>query len=198
MFKTLFHNSEVKDPPIANFLFNNTASAVIWLVVRVWLGYQWVLAAEHKITSPDWMVTGAALKGYWMSTIVTNPKPVIYFDWYRQFIQFLLDTQSYTWFAKLVSVGELAVGILLIVGAFTGIAAFFGAFMNWNYIMAGTASSNPLLLVAGIAIILAWKVAGYYGVDRFLLPALGTPWKFGNLLSTKEKLEPATQPASAR
>jgi thiosulfate dehydrogenase [quinone] large subunit len=24
---------------------------------------------------------------------------------------------------------------------------------------------------------LAWKVAGYYGLDRFLLPLLGTPWR---------------------
>ena len=26
---------------------------------------------------------------------------------------------------------------------------------------------------------LAWKVAGYYGVDRWLLPMLGTPWHPG-------------------
>jgi thiosulfate dehydrogenase [quinone] large subunit len=26
---------------------------------------------------------------------------------------------------------------------------------------------------------LAWKVAGYYGVDRYLLPMLGTPWHPG-------------------
>ena len=32
----------------------------------------------------------------------------------------------------------------LILGAFTGIAAFFGAFMNWNYIMDGSASTNAL------------------------------------------------------
>ncbi|MBI2247683.1 MAG: DoxX family protein, partial [Armatimonadetes bacterium] len=30
-----------------------------------------------------------------------------------------------------------------------------------------------------ILLILAWKVAGYYGVDAYLLPALGTPWKPG-------------------
>jgi thiosulfate dehydrogenase [quinone] large subunit len=24
---------------------------------------------------------------------------------------------------------------------------------------------------------LAWRVAGYYGVDRWLLPMLGTPWR---------------------
>jgi thiosulfate dehydrogenase [quinone] large subunit len=60
---------------------------------------------------------------------------------------------------------------------FVGIAAFFAALMNWNFIMAGSASSNGLLLMGAIVLILAWKTAGYYGVDRFLLPRLGTPWK---------------------
>ena len=27
-----------------------------------------------------------------------------------------------------------------------------------------------------IGLILAWRVAGYYGVDRYLLPMLGVPW----------------------
>jgi thiosulfate dehydrogenase [quinone] large subunit len=197
MFKSLFHNVEVQDPPIAKFLFNNTASAIIWLVVRVWLGFQWIQAAQHKLISPDWMVTGNALKGYWMAAVTTDPKPVIYFDWYRGFIQFLLDTHAYTWFAQFVAVGELLVGIALILGAFTGIAAFFGALMNWNYLLAGTTSSNPLLFVLAIALILAWKVAGYYGVDRWLLPLLGTPWKFGTLLSPKNKT-PETAPQPVR
>jgi thiosulfate dehydrogenase [quinone] large subunit len=27
---------------------------------------------------------------------------------------------------------------------------------------------------------LAWRVAGYYGIDRYLLPKLGTPWRTGS------------------
>ncbi|MEE9215871.1 MAG: hypothetical protein V3U32_00405 [Anaerolineales bacterium] len=65
----------------------------------------------------------------------------------------------------------------LVLGAFTGIAAFFGALMNWNFMMAGSASTNPLLFVIAIGLILASKVAGYYGLDYFLLRWLGTPWK---------------------
>src|SRR5581483_5860051 len=172
-------NVEVQDPPIAKLLFSNTVFGIVWLALRVWLGYQWIDASMHKITNPAWVVTGEALKGFWVNSLKVDPKPVIYFDWYRSFIQFLVDAQAYTWFAKLVAYGELLIGIALILGAFTGIAAFFGAFMNWNFMMAGTASSNPLLFVAAIAIVLGWKVAGYYGLDRWLLPLLGTPWQFG-------------------
>ena len=84
------------------------------------------------------------------------------------FARFLFaDTRAY---------GELLIGIALILGAFTGIAAFFGALLNWNFMMAGTASSNPMLFVLAIGLILAWKVAGYVGADYFLLRFLGTPW----------------------
>jgi thiosulfate dehydrogenase [quinone] large subunit len=99
----------------------------------------------------------------------------------------LLDSGSYVWFAKLVAVGELLVGVALIIGAFVGIAAFFGAFMNWNFIMAGSASTNGFLLVALLLIVLAWKVAGYYGADFFLLRRLGTPWGRGETISAVEE-----------
>jgi thiosulfate dehydrogenase [quinone] large subunit len=178
---------EIQDPPFAKFIFGNTGFAFVWLVVRLWLGWQWIDASMHKITSPAWVVTGEALKGFWVNALKTDPKPVIVFDWYRQFIQFLLDTQSYTWFAKLVAYGELAIGVALILGAFVGVAAFFGAFMNWNFMLAGSASTNPLLFVAAILLMLAWKVAGYYGLDRWLLPMLGTPWDLGALLNPEKK-----------
>lgn len=189
-------NVEVQDPPFAKFIFGNTAFAWVWLALRIWLGYQWVDASMHKITNPAWVGTGEALKGYWVNALKTDPKPVIAFDWYRSFIQFMVDSQSYTWFAKLVAYGEFMIGVALILGAFVGIAAFFGAFMNWNFIMAGSASTNPLLLVAAVALVLAWKTAGYYGLDRVLLPLLGTPWKIGYLLNpVEQRLRP--QPAKA-
>jgi thiosulfate dehydrogenase (quinone) large subunit len=178
--------TQVTDPPIAKFLFGDKRFAIVWLVLRIYLGVQWLQAAEHKLTDPGWTQTGASLKGFWLGAIATTPKPVIAFDWYRQFIQFLVDAQAYTWFSKLVVAGELMVGVFLIIGAFTGVAAFFGGLMNWNFMMAGSASTNPLLFALAVLLILAWKTAGYYGVDRVLLPWLGTPWKPGLKIRTNE------------
>jgi thiosulfate dehydrogenase [quinone] large subunit len=79
-------------------------------------------------------------------------------------------------FAYIITFGEILVGLGLLVGALTGIAAFFGLVMNLNYLLAGTVSTNPILGVVAILLILAWRIAGYYGVDRYLLPLLGTPW----------------------
>ena len=175
----LLHNGRViQDPPFVRTLFNDPRAAALWLLLRVWLGYQWIEAALHKIDNPAWVKTGDALKGFWTSAvqIPAEGRPPISFDWYRSFIQFLLDAQAYTWFAKLVAYGELLIGIALILGAFSGIAAFFGALMNWNFMMAGSASSNPLLFAVAIGIVMAWKIAGYIGLDYFLLPWIGTPW----------------------
>jgi len=83
------------------------------------------------------------------------------------------------WFAKLVAVGEFMIGLFLIIGLFVGIAAFLGGFMSWNFVMAGTASGNGLYFAVAILLIMAWKTAGYYGLDRFVLPRLGTPWRYG-------------------
>lgn len=172
-------NVEISDPPITKLVFSDTRFAWIWLPLRIYLGWQWIDASQHKIFDAKWVVTGEALKGYWLNALKTDPRPVIAFDWYRQFIQFLVDSQAYTWFAKVVAYGELLVGIALILGAFTGIAAFFGGFMNWNFMMAGSASTNPFLFTVAVLLILAWKTAGYWGLDRYLLPFLGTPWRPG-------------------
>jgi hypothetical protein len=40
-----------------------------------------------------------------------------------------------------------------------------------------TTSTNPVLAILGVLLILAWKNAGYIGLDRYLLPLLGTPWQ---------------------
>lgn len=169
----------VQDPPLARFLFNDTRMAVLWLVLRVWLGYQWVHAALGKISNPAWVETGAALKGFWTGAVAipAEGRPPIAFDWYRGFLQTLLDAEAYTWFAKLIAYGELLVGIALIIGVFTGIAAVFSGLMNWNFMMAGSASTNPMLFLIAVGLILAWKIAGHIGVDYFLLPWLGTPWR---------------------
>ena len=169
----------VQDPPLVQKLLTDPRAGWLWLFIRLWLGWQWISSVLPKLSNPKWYETGEALKGFWLNAvkIPEQGRPSIAFDWYRSFIQFMLDTQSYTWFAKLVVAGELLIGVALIIGAFTGIATFFGGFMNWNFMMAGSASTNPLLFAAAVVLILAWKVAGHVGADYFLLRWIGTPWK---------------------
>ena len=114
------------------------------------------------------------------SAPVAIPEPpgraAITFEWYRDFLNLLINNDAQVWFGWLIVFGELAVGMGLIFGVLTGFAAFFGALMNMSFLLAGSASTNPVLFALGIGLILAWRVAGYYGVDRWLLPRLGVPW----------------------
>ncbi len=173
----------IPDPPLAHILFSTTRFAWLWLIIRVYVGYQWLTSGWGKVSGGVWS-SGEPLRGFWTNavTIPEEGRPAIAFGWYRDFIQFMLDNGWYTWFADLIMWGEVLIGIALILGAFTGLAAFFGGFLNWNFIMAGTASTNALLFALAILLMLAWKVAGWYGLDRWLLPALGTPWYRGEIV----------------
>jgi thiosulfate dehydrogenase [quinone] large subunit len=179
-------NITISDPPLAKSLFASTRWAWVWLIVRLYVGYTWLTSGWGKLSEPGWVQTGEMLKGFW-ERAVTIPeapaRPAIAFDWYRILIQSLLDSGSYTWFAKLIVASEILVGIALILGLFTGITAFLAGFMNWNFMMAGSASINPVLFTFSILLILAWKIAGWWGLDRWVLPLLGTPWKPGRLFN---------------
>jgi thiosulfate dehydrogenase [quinone] large subunit len=169
----------ITDSPIARFLFSDTRLAWLWLPLRVWLGWSWLQSGWGKIQNPAWIDNGSALQSFWSRAVVLEPKPVISFDWYRDFIDMMLATGAYTWFAKVIVFGELTIGILLILGAFTGLAAFGGGLLNWSFVMAGTASTNALLFAMATWLVLAWKTASWIGLDRWLLQALGTPWRPG-------------------
>ena len=169
----------LETPSIINFFFNDKRASVIWLIARVWLGYQWIQASLHKLSSPDWMVTGDALKGFWMGAVKVNEatgKTAAAYGWYVKFLQSMLDAQAYTWFAKVIAVSEFTFGILLIAGIFVGGTAFFAGFMNWNFIMAGSASVNGVFFGLSVLLVLAWKIAGYLGADYFILPHVADLW----------------------
>lgn len=95
--------------------------------------------------------------------------------WYASFLENAVLPNAKV-FSYMVAFGEVLVGLGLILGLLTGIAAFFGAFMNASFLFAGTLSTNPLLFILATWIVLGWKVAGWYGLDRWALPLLGTPW----------------------
>ena len=180
----------VDDPPLARLLFSNTKMAWFWLVVRLYVGYEWLYAGYEKFENAAWFGNGSALLGFWKGAVAIPAAPAraaITFDWYRSFLQFLIDSGSAPLFAKAITLGEMAVGLGLIVGAFVGIAAFFGALMNMNFMLAGSASTNPVLFFLAIGLILAWKIAGYYGLDRVLLPIVNTPWHGVSIEITDEK-----------
>ena len=180
---------QLDDPPIARFLFGDVRLAWLWLILRVYVGYQWLLAGYEKIINPAWFggKAGTALTGFLKGALAktTGAHPDVQ-GWYATFLQDLVLPNAALW-SYVVSIGEALVGLGLILGIFTGIAAFFGGFMNVSYLLAGTVSSNPLLFMIATWLVLAWKTAGWWGLDRWLMPALGTPWRPGTAFKNNPK-----------
>jgi thiosulfate dehydrogenase (quinone) large subunit len=181
-FAGLFQPGAFLDPAPIRWLLGSPQASVLWLLLRLYLGWQWLSAGIEKVNSPAWTRTGAALQAFLTASTKGVPGQkgaAIHYGWYHDVLTYMLDHQWYTWFGKVIAFGETTVGIALIVGAFVGIAAFFGAVMNFNYLLAGTASTNPVLFLLAMLLLLAWKVAGYLGADFTLLPLFGTPWQPG-------------------
>ena len=148
-----------------------------WLIVRLYVGYQWLVYGWDKVTNSIWVgeKAGTAVSGFikFSLTKASEKNPDIN-SWYAWFLKTLVQPFPEFW-SYLVSYGELLVGIGLILGGFVGIAAFFGAFMNINFLLAGAISTNPTLLVLSLGLMLSWRISGLIGLDNYLLPGLGMP-----------------------
>ena len=162
----------VKEPILSQKLFSEVGAwSIVWLVLRMYLGWQWLHAGWGKVLGTGARPWGPdSILGFWKNAVA------ITYDWYRVFLQFLINIKAESWFAPLIAWGELLVGIALILGVFVGIVAALGAFMNLNFMLAGVASTNPVLFLLAVLLILAWKTAGWWGLDRWLLPKIGVPW----------------------
>jgi thiosulfate dehydrogenase [quinone] large subunit len=177
----------IEDPPVARFLFGDVRFSWFWLIIRLYVGYEWLTAGWEKVINPAWVGPqgGTALagfvKGALAKTTGTNPSVQ---SWYASFLQNVVLPHT-ALFGIIVAFGELLVGIALILGIFTGIAAFFGGFMNVNYLLAGTVSTNPFLFVFATWLVLAWKTAGWLGLDHWILPLVGVPGRPGKVFVAK-------------
>ena len=160
--------------PFVNFFVADTRSAWLWLVLRLYLGYGWLTVGWEKIQNPAWLgnSAGTALTGFMQGALAktggAHPDVQV---WYAWFLEHVVIPHAVVW-SYLVACGEVLVGLALLFGFLTGVAAFFGMTMNFNYLLAGSISVNPIWLMFGLLLLLSWRISGYIGLDRWVLPRL--------------------------
>lgn len=192
------HKTYYPEPNVSKFLFASKYMAPFWTIVRLYLGWLWLSAGWGKVTSSAWvgMEAGGAVRGFLTRalTLTQGDHPNVQ-GWYGWMIENIFLPNAWL-MSHLVAFGEVLVGLALILGFLTGISAFLGGLMNASFLLAGTVSTNPVMFILATWLVLAWRIAGYYGLDFFVLPRLGAP--FGIDFRRKRTLEaPAGSEAGA-
>jgi thiosulfate dehydrogenase [quinone] large subunit len=174
------HPDGVVEAPSGNvrftdWLYRSKAASIVWLVARLWLGYEWLNAGYQKLWGAEnvafWNNSGVAVKGFATAGVTgsSTGKGGASYGWFAAFLHnFVVPNAS--WIAKFVALSEAAIGVLLILGLLTGAAAFAGLGLNLVYMFSGVAGVNPAFGVVSVLLILAWRNAGNLGLDRFALP----------------------------
>jgi thiosulfate dehydrogenase [quinone] large subunit len=165
--------STTRPSRIGDVLFRSAATAPIWLVVRVWLGYEWLVAGLDKLHAPSaasWFGDAPALVGFvhgadasWANRAKAFGHPAVHYAWFLNFLHFIAD---HAWlFGPIVVFSELLIGLGLITGLLTRWAAIGGVALNVMYIMGGSAGVNGVFMLLSILLICAWRVSGNIGGD---------------------------------
>jgi thiosulfate dehydrogenase [quinone] large subunit len=194
----------IEEPGFARWLFASTQAAWIWLIVRLYLGYEWLHAGFSKITGLEggtwswhlgytgdsWLKSPKALQGflaYALSNANKGPNSSLNYGWYASFLRWMSHPGPAGFFSRVIPFTEMAIGLAMILGLFVGIAAFLGGTLNFSFGLAGVSGVNPVFFVLEVLLVLAWRNAGYIGLDRYALPALGTPWRAGRAFTHQEE-----------
>lgn len=172
-------NTSVNYPKLklSQFLFASRFMAPIWMVVRLYLGYLWLKDGWGKLQSPLWVgadagaITTSLLTQSLSLTAGDHPSVPL---WYAGVIEHVFLPNAML-FSNLLAIGAVLIGLALATGFLTGITAFVAGLLNASYLLAGIVFSGPTMVILATWLVLAWRVAGYYGLDYWLLPRLGAP-----------------------
>jgi thiosulfate dehydrogenase [quinone] large subunit len=153
-----------------NWLRSSKTAAGLLTVLRLYVGWKFLTAGWGKLTGDKPFNASGFIKG--AIAKAGGEKPVVQ-DWYGDFLQGFAQTNT-DLFNILVPWGEFLVGVGLITGTLTTFAALMGIFMNFNFLFAGSISSNPNLIIVQFFLLAAGMNAGRFGGDYWVIPWVRT------------------------
>lgn len=149
-----------------NFIRNHKVAAGVLAFLRIYIGYEWFTSGIGKVTG------GFDASGFIEGAIAQagGDNPAVQ-GWWAAFLEHVALPGAGL-FSFLVMWGEVLVGIALILGLFTNFAALMGITMNFAFLFSGTVSTNGIMILMTVFIVVAGMNAGRYGLDRWVIPYL--------------------------
>jgi thiosulfate dehydrogenase [quinone] large subunit len=148
-------------PDMLRWLGQSKIMAVGWLAMRFWLGIMWAQAGWSKL----WGAENAYFlhnHGVGVASFASHGVPA--YSWWGSFLlDFVVPNAS--WIGVLVAVAEFCVGIALVLGLFTRLAALGSLVLLFTYVMSGTASVCAFYGLFAIVILATWRTSSWIGVD---------------------------------
>jgi thiosulfate dehydrogenase [quinone] large subunit len=153
--------SERANPPLWERLKASKIMAIVWTAMRVWLGAMWIQAGSAKLWGAE---NGAFMhnNGAGVAGFAAHGAPA--YSWWGSFLHSFVVPNS-GWIGILVAVAEFSIGIALVAGVFTRVAALGSLALLFTYVMSGTASVCAFYALLAIVVLTMWKTSSWLGVD---------------------------------
>lgn len=174
----------IRIPTPLRWLFQDFRSAPLWLLVRLTVGGLWFVHGFPKLSDSKWVGAdaGSGVLDFVNRALErsTGPHPEV-LPITALFLGGFMQPLAHD-LAPFFAYGEVLLGLLLMLGVFTGVTSFAIACLSFLFILAGEGGLNPInFLVSGLLVV-AWRIAGWWGLDRWILPRwLSTCWNIWNL-----------------
>lgn len=146
-------------PRAWEYLKTSKVAAVGWTAMRVWLGVMWIQAGSAKLWGAE---SAGFLHGGGVAGFAAHGTPA--YSWWGTFLHgFVVPNAG--WIGVLVAVSEFAIGIALVAGLFTRVAALGSLALLFTYVMSGTASVCAFYALIAIVLLTMWRTSGWIGLD---------------------------------
>ncbi|WP_253270270.1 DoxX family protein [Staphylococcus shinii] len=132
-------------------------SKIILLIIRLGSGFYMLFQGYEKLTG------GFTIDGL-VSVIKENQDSP---RWFKFFFEAVVANhlEIFKW---MVQLGEIAIGLSLILGVLSYTASFFGVFIMLNYILADMIFTYPIQLFFFIIILMNKEIINSIGLNHFI------------------------------
>src|SRR6202167_2594853 len=145
-------------------LKNSRLAALVWTAMRVWLGVMWIQAGSAKL----WGAEAAGFlhnNGAGVAGFAAHGTPA--YSWWGTFLHGFVVPNAGA-IGVLIAVSEFAIGIALVTGLFTRVAALGSLALLFTYVMSGPASVSAFYALFAIVILVMWRTSSWIGADGLI------------------------------